>query len=160
MARDISGESYQDVIDMIELWQEEIDLVLADDTQPYGVIIGWTDESGEYVETGRNIKVSSVAKIHNEGLSNGHGGFHQEHRYLERTAMWLEDNMATEFTQAALQYMLGNQGKAVGIIQDIGRAGKEYLQDLLFNYNLIDTHRLINSIIIKYTDKNGNVLGG
>lgn len=155
MAKDISGESINDVIDMIELWQEEIDLVLTEDELPAGIVVGWTEESGNYVEAGRTYPVWKVAQWHNEGTI-----YHTEHRYLEETVMWIEDYAQRAFEEAALEHLAGNTGKAVALIQDIGQKAKAYLESLIYEYDLLDTYRLVNSIIVKYTDKDGNILGG
>lgn len=160
MGRDISGQSIQDVIDMIAETQEEIDLVLTNDIEAFGVKIGWTDASGEYMEETRSIPVKVVAQIHNEGLSNGHGGFHTEWRYLEQTLMWMEETQGSAFQVVAYLYSIGDSAQAVNLLTEIGERGKEYLRTLIQKYNLIDTQRLINSIIIEYTDENGNELGG
>lgn len=160
MGRDVSGESIDDVIAMIGEAQDEINMLLADDTKAFGVTIGWTEESGNYVEESRTIAVEYVAQIHNEGLSNGRGGYHTEHRYLEQTLDWMNATQIGYFTEVALLYAMGSDVQAVNLLQEIGKRGKDYLQSLIINYDLIDTQRLLNSVIIKYNDKNGNVIGG
>lgn len=160
MARDISGQSISDIKKAIAEQQEMISLSMTGDTSPKGVKVGWTDASGEYQEVGRTIQVKTVARLHNEGLSNGHGGFHTEHRYIEQTELWVRETQMQLLTKAAMADMVGNKGESLNILTRIGDNAKEYLRTLIMKYKLVDTTRLMNSIVIEYIDNSGNVIGG
>lgn len=137
-------------------------------TNPKSISVGWTDASGDYPEQRKEAdqdflknpntsnkskrvyreslkkKVKDVAYAHEYGLGNlDEKGFIRK-TIAENQKKWkdLSDKL---FNNQAKSGLTDQQ-----IFEIVGKQAKEDLRSEIFSIDLVDTHRLVDSIIISY----------
>lgn len=114
-------------------------------TAPTKVEVGWDESSGTYPEQGGK-PVSYIAEIHEYGL-----GPHSEKSMLSSTEFLHSDEWAEKYKSLVMKSIdkdrIPNYDK---IFRTIGNQIKKDLRDRVYEIDLVETHRLANSIIVRY----------
>lgn len=113
---------------------------------PKVIKVGWFKESGNYPEQGKK-PVEYIARIHEEGLGNHTDKHMVSNTIFEHKSEW-----------ASLYKKLVRKGSRFGrtpdyykISEQIGVQMKKDLRNYVFGIDLVDTTRLANSILVKYS---------
>lgn len=131
---------------------------------PKNLRVGWTDKSGRYTEqrptevvttthkdgtsttNWKAIKVKDVARIHEYGLGN------QTEKAFIRTT---KNNNMKKWLKYYRRYVLPNvkkndQKKILASLTDLGEIIREDLKNSVYDIGLVDTGRLVESILIEF----------
>lgn len=148
----------QKIIDQIQQRQDKMirkSLKMVSD--PMYIEVGWFDpESGKYPEEESGAKVVDVARIHEFGL----GGFPAK-AFVRLTVDENNKEWAYE-VQKAVNVAIAKAKKGQSdlnsfnkhaLLYTIGEQIKQDLRDRIEDIDLIDTSRLLNSILIKFKRK-------
>lgn len=124
-------------------------------SNPAHLVVGWTKESGIYPEQTTSSKIGGspvktevryVARVHEYGLGN------QTEKGFTRLTMEEHGKEWTAYLQESIDHLqkAGMDIDAQWLLERVGERVKKDLQQTLIEIDLIETSRLLNSIIIKF----------
>lgn len=113
---------------------------------PKYIRVGWDSKSGKYPEQD-GTPVEYVAHIHDKGL-----GPHEAKHMLDNTKFLHAKEWAKLYKKLARKAMRKtNSTDFYDVSEIIGERMKEDLKNYVYDINLVDTTRLANSIIVRYS---------
>lgn len=115
-------------------------------TPPKKVSVGWFKESGKYIEQPEKPSVAHVANIHNYGFEGQTQKAFIELTIAENYNKWLK----FVFSWMEHNLRLGKQPDLNLIAEELGELVKSDLGMTVYDMDLIDTGRLLTSIMVKY----------
>jgi len=114
---------------------------------PKNLRVGWTKKSGRYTEQKGSPSVQDVVNIHEFGL----GDHQSEKSFIRNTIASKQKKWLKYYYKNVHKHVLKvDQAKILSSLAEMGEMIKRDLQISVRRVDLIDTERLINSILIEF----------